>query len=133
MEVREISKTPKKTLPPEKMEALVKKKRAEDEKMVKGMFEFTDAGGGWLDFAYRIYKGAPIQMIKIYHGEIVDLPMGIIRHLNNTFKKVRTFGEGTFSVSGATSGGVIPQGPGTKLPTSYVKTSRCRFTPMDML
>ncbi len=129
MEIREINAKPKNTMAADKFEALLKKKRADDDKIVKGMFEFTDAGGGWLDFAYRFYKGAPIQCIKIYHGEIVDLPMGIVRHLNNTYKKIRTFGSGKLGANGLPEGGML-QGSG-KVPTSFMKTSRCRFVPMD--
>ena len=55
------------------------------------MFEFLDAQGGWLEFAYRKYPGEPIQMIKMIHGEICDLPMGIIKHLNNTKRKIRRY------------------------------------------
>ena len=73
-------------------------------------------------------------MIKIFHGEIVDLPMGIVRHLNNTFKKVRTLGDGqNLAVSGVPGGAIIPGGMGTKVPMSYTKTSRCRFTQVDLL
>ena len=87
MEIREISKKLKKSLPPQEREELVKKMRKEDDKIMNGMFEFLDAQGGWLEFSYRKYPGEPIQIIKLIHGEICDLPMGIIKHLNNTKKK----------------------------------------------
>ena len=58
-----------------------------------GMFEFLDAQGGWLEFAYRKYPGEPIQMIKLFHGEICDFPMGIVKHLNNTKKKIRRYSQ----------------------------------------
>jgi hypothetical protein len=94
--------------------------RKEDDKMVNGMFEFLDAQGGWLEFAYRKYPGEPIQMIKMIHGEICDLPMGIIKHLNNTKRKVRRYNlELTES--------------GKKPPRSYETISRVRFTPMSVL
>jgi len=120
MEIREINKKPKKSLPePERLE-LVKKMRKEDDKIVNGMFEFLDAQGGWLEFAYRKYPGEPIQMIKLIHGEICDLPMGIIKHLNNTKKKVRRYN------LELTEGG---QKPARK----YETISRVRFTPMSVL
>ncbi len=120
MEIREINKKPKNSLPALEREELVKKMRKEDDKLVNGMFEFLDAQGGWLEFAYRKYPGEPIQMIKMIHGEICDLPMGIIKHLNNTKKKVRRY-----SMELAASG--------KKTPRSYETISRVRFTPMSVL
>jgi len=120
MEVRELNKKPKKSLPPAEREELVKKMRKEDDKLMTGMFEFLDAQGGWLEFAYRKYPGEPIQMIKMIHGEICDLPMGIIRHLNNTKKKIRRY-----SMELAASG--------QRAPRAYETVSRVRFTPTAVL
>ena len=120
MEVREINKKPKNKLPALEREELIKKMRKEDDKIRTGMFEFLDAMGGWLEFAYRKYPGEPIQMIKMIHGEICDLPMGIIKHLNNTKKKVRRY-----------SMELSPDGK--KIPRSYETVSRVRFTPTDVL
>ena len=120
MEVRELNKKKPNTLPPQERDALVVKMRKEDDVLRKGMFEFIDAQGGWLEFAYRKYPGEPIQMIKMIHGEICDLPMGIIKHLNNTKKKVRKY-----SLE-------LPSNNG-KVPRSYEVISRVRFTPMDVL
>jgi hypothetical protein len=120
MEVRELHKKTKNTLPPAEREELVKKSRKEDEKLRKGMFEFIDAQGGWLEFAYRKYPGEPIQMIKLIHGEICDLPMGLIKHLNNTKKKVRRYN-------------MQDPGTGARPTRSYEVISRVRFTPMDVL
>jgi hypothetical protein len=120
MEVRELNKKPKNSLPePERIE-LVKKMRKEDDKIRKGMFEFLDAQGGWLEFAYRKYPGEPIQMIKLIHGEICDLPMGIIKHLNNTKKKIRRYNM------------ELPA-DGKRPLRIYETISRVRFTPMDVL
>lgn len=120
MEVREINKKQKKTMPePERLE-LVKKMRKEDEKIVNGMFEFLDAQGGWLEFAYRKYPGEPIQIIKLVHGETCDLPMGLVRHLNNTKKKVRRYSM------------ELPEN-GQRIPRKYETISRVRFTPSAVL
>ena len=121
MEVREINKKIRKTLPAQERDELVKKMRKEDEKMVNGMFEFLDAQGGWLEFSYRKYPGEPIQIIKIVHGEICDLPMGIIKHLNNTKKKVRRYSM------------ELPSNGSQRIPRSYETISRARFTPMAVL
>src|ERR1700678_3470854 len=120
MEIREINKKARNTLPPAEREARVKEMRKEDDKIRKGMFEFLDAQGGWLEFAYRKYPGEPIQMIKMIHGEICDLPMGIIKHLNNTKRKVRRY-----------SMELTPDG--RKPLRSYETVSRLRFTPMDVM
>src|SRR5947207_549258 len=120
MEVREITKKLRHTLPAPEREDLVKKSRKEDDKLRTGMFEFLDAQGGWLEFSYRKYPGEPVKIIKLIHGEICDLPMGIIKHLNNTKKKVRRYNM------------EIPQSGG-KPPRSYETISRVRFTPTDVL
>jgi hypothetical protein len=120
MEIRELNKKVKNSLPPLEREELVKKMRREDDKMITGMFEFLDAQGGWLEFAYRKYPGESIQMIKLIHSEICDLPMGIVKHLNNTKKKVRRYSQ------------ELPAS-GQKIPRSYETISRVRFTPTDVL
>lgn len=120
MEIRELHKKQKNSMPAAEKDALVMKLRKEDEKLKKGMFEFLDAQGGWLDFAYRKWPGEPIQMIKLTHGEICDLPMGIIKHLNNTKKKVRRY-----DLSLPPEGGKPTRG--------FEVISRVRFTPMDVM
>jgi len=120
MEVRELNKKAKNRLPAAERDELVKKMREEDDKIRTGMFEFIDAQGGWLEFAYRKYPGEPIQMIKMIHGEICDLPMGIIKHLNNTKRKIRRYN-------------MELSQEGKKMPRSYETVSRVRFTPTDVL
>ena len=120
MEVREIHKKLVNTLPAQEREELLKKMRREDDKVRKGMFEFLDAQGGWLEFSYRKYPGEPIQIIKLIHGEICDLPMGIIKHLNNTKRKIRRYNM------------ELPS-DGKRPPRSYEVVSRVRFTPTDVL
>src|SRR5215467_6113610 len=71
----------------------IKKLQKEGEKLINGIFEFVDAQGGWLDFSYRFYPGEPIRTVKITHGEQVDIPMDLVRHLNNVYKKVRIMKE----------------------------------------
>ena len=94
----------------------IKKLQKEGEKLVNGIFEFVDAQGGWLDFSYRFYPGEPIRTVKISHGERVDLPMDLVKHLNNVYKKVRLMRENA-------DGGV----------DQISKISRTRFIPMDMI
>lgn len=120
MEVREINRKQKNTLPPQEREDLIKKMRKEDDKIRTGMFEFLDAQGGWFEFSYRKYPGEPIQMIKLIHGEICDLPMGIIKHLNNTKRKIRRYS-------------IEMSEDGKKVPRSFETVSRLRFTPTDVM
>ena len=123
MEVREITKKIKHTLPPAERDKRVKEMRAEDDKMRKGMFEFLDAQGGWIEFSYRKYPGEPIKIIRLVHGEICDIPMGIIKHINNTKRKVRRY-----DLSLPTN-----NAPGVKPARTFETVSRLRFTPMDVL
>ena len=126
MEIKELHRKQKNTCTPEQYAELVKKLRKEYDKPCKGMFEFIDAQGGWLEFTERTFKDQPITTIRLTHGEICELPMGIVRRLNNTKKKVRTFG----SQNGATRGGELPI---KGLPSTCEVISRVRFTPMDVL
>jgi hypothetical protein len=120
MEVRELNKKQKNTLPASERDELVKKMRKEDDKLRKGMFEFLDAQGGWLEFAYRKYPGETIQMYKLFHGEICELHMGLVKHLNNTKKKIRRYSM------------ELPAS-GQRAPRSFETISRVRFTPMDVM
>lgn len=121
MKVVEIHKKKINTVPKEKCEEMIKKLRKEHEKLVKGMFEFTDAQGGWLDFSYRYFPGDPLMTFHFVHGEITEIPMGIVKHLNNTYKKVRQMPR------------ELVEGKGSMLKGPVEKTSRVRFIPMDML
>tara|TARA_R110000868_G_scaffold185920_9_gene428023 strand:+ start:596 stop:973 length:378 start_codon:yes stop_codon:yes gene_type:complete len=125
MEVKEIVKKKWKNPNPEKTADEVKKLQKEHSKLVKGMFEFVDAQGGWIDFTYRFFKDEPIQQIRLIHGEICELPMGIVRHLNNTYKKVRQFA--------ASSPDKAVEMKMRGVPSTVEKTSRLRFTPVDVM
>jgi hypothetical protein len=120
VEVREITMKIKNSLPAQEREDLIKKLRKEDDKMVTGMFEFIDAQGGWIEFTYRKWPGESIKIIRLEHGEICDLPMGLVKQLNNTVKKVRKYNME-----------LAPDGK--KVPRSYTRQSRVRFTPTNVL
>ena len=120
MEIKELGRVSRKFLTKEKMEEKVKQMRKEHEKPVKGMFEFLDAQGGWLDFCYRIFKDDPLYTFHLTHGEICELPMGIVKHLNNTKKKIR-LPNTEFNKSMRGVGPVCEN------------ISRIRFTPVDVL
>ena len=126
MEVKEIVRSSQKTVKPEVRKELLDKARKEHSKLVKGQFEFVDAQGGWLEFNYRFFPEDMLVTYKFVHGEICEIPMGLVKHLNNTVKKVRRFG----IESGAQRGNEIPN---RGLPSSYESISRVRFIPMDVL
>lgn len=94
----------------------IKKLQKEGERLVKGIFEFVDAQGGWFDFCYRFYPGEPIRTVKINHGETVDIPVDVAKHLNNVYKKVR-----------------LPRQNADQGVDTITKTSRTRFIPLDII
>lgn len=99
----------------------IKKMRKEGEKLVKGMFEFVDAQGGWIDFSYRFFAEDPIRTVHINHGEIIEVPIILARHLNNVYKKIRVPPKELDE-----TGRPVAKG-------SVTKISRTRFTPVDIM
>lgn len=126
MQVKEIVRHTQKTVKPEIRKELLDKARKEHAKMVKGKFEFLDAQGGWLEFNYRFFPEDMLVTYKFVHGEECEIPMGLVKHLNNTVKKVRNFGMDT----GAHRGNELPD---RGLPSTYTVSSRVRFTPLSVL
>lgn len=119
--------TKKKSVKPDPVvyEERLKKMRKDSEKTVKGMFEFIDAQGGWLEFTYRIFPGEPIGKYRLVHGQIYEIPMGVVKHLNNTKKKIRKF---AMSAPGEAS-----ELTGRGIPSSFEVQSRVRFTSTDLM
>ena len=107
-------------MPAAELAALIKKKRAEDERMVRGKFEFVDAQGGWFEFSNRIWPGELIKVIKIFHNEVCELPMGLVKLLNNCVRKIRRY-----NLELPSHGG--------KTPRTFETMSRVRFIPLDVL
>lgn len=122
MQVREYGKKIKNTKPRAEVEEMIKKQKKIDEKLVKGQFEFTDAEGGFFEFSYKIYPGDPIQTFHLIHGEICTIPYGVVRHLNNTKKKIRRY-----------QGVEQPPTGSRRLPRTFETTSRVRFVPEEYL
>lgn len=122
MQIKEIANR-KYNLPSEseksRAKELIEKQRKDGQKMIKGMFEFIDAQGGWLDFSYRFYPGEPVRTIHITHGEIVEIPRDLVKHLNNIYKKVRKMAPELDESGKAIKMGVVE------------RYSRTRFTPID--
>jgi hypothetical protein len=121
MQVVEYKKPVKNFKPKTETEELIKKARKEDEKLVKGRFEFTDAQGGFFEFTYRWYPGL-IQKFTLVHGETCELPIGLVKHLNNTNHKVHKY----MNVE-------QPENGPLKLPTTYDVVSRVKFIPIEFV
>lgn len=126
MEIKTISRKKVNTYTTQETEERLKKYRKEYDKPVKGMFEFIDAQGGWIEFNLRIFPGEAPMYLKFIHGEICEIPMGIVKHLNNTKKKIRRF---SIDKEGGGTSGLPTRG----VPSSYETISRIRFTPIDVL
>ena len=122
MQVKELHKKTNNTKSKVEVEAMIKALRKEDEKLIKGQFEFVEAEGGFFEFSYRMYPGDAIQTFQLIHGEICEIPFGIVKHLNGTKKKIRRYKD----VEQPPTGNV-------KVPRTYETTSRVRFVPVDFL
>lgn len=121
MLVRSLNKKIRNHKPKAEVDEMIKKMRKEDEKLVKGQFEFTEAEGGSFDFAYRIYPGEIVQYTLV-HGEICEIPMGVVKHLNGCKKKIKKYA----NVEQKAKGSII-------LPRAYDTISRVRFVPEEFL
>ena len=122
MLVKSVSKRIINHKPKPEVDDMIKKMRKEDEKLVKGYFEFVEAEGGYFDFTYRIYPGDPIQHYTLVHGETCDLPIGVVKHLNGCKKKIRRYSNVEQAPTGA-----------TKMPKTFDTISRVRFVPVDFI
>lgn len=122
MLVRSVTKKIRNHKPKTEVDAMIKAMRKEDEKLVRGQFEFTEAEGGSFDFTYRIYPGEPIQHFTLVHGEICEIPMGVVKHLNGCKKKIKKYA----NIEQKAKGSII-------LPRAYDTISRVRFVPEEFL
>lgn len=122
MRVIELQKKMNNFKPKAEVDEMIRKMKKEDEKLVKGQFEFTEAEGGFFSFSYRIYPGDQIQTFQLLHGEICTIPMGLVRHLNGTKRKIARYS----NVEQASDGPIKPL-------RQYETISRVRFTPYDYL
>ena len=56
--------------------------RDKDRTMVRGKLIFHEVPGGTMEFPFRAYKGDPIKTYTLKDGEIVEIPLGVAKHLN---------------------------------------------------
>ena len=72
-----------------------------------------------VEFGYRKYPGERILMIKLIHDEHTTLNMGIVKHLNNTVRKVRKYN--------------LEMPSNGKANRSFTTQSRVRFIPDSVM
>lgn len=118
MRVQEIHKKSPKKGDSNKVKEEIARRRKEGEKMVKGIFEFTEAGGGSFEFMYRLYPGQNFTKIQLNHGETCEVPMDVVKLINNTKKKIRQYDNIMLPSDGV-------------LPRRFVTESRIKFTPLE--
>ncbi len=126
MDSKQIRRSSNKKVDKVKAKELLDKMRKEHAPLVKGKFEFVDAGSGWFEFNYRIFPEDLLVTYKFIHNEICEIPMGLVKHLNNTVRKVRSFGMN----DGSERGNLLPI---RGVPSTFDATSRVRFTSVDLL
>lgn len=117
MQIRTIQRKPNKTVNKVKAKELMDNLRKEHSRLVKGKFEFVDAQGGFIEFNYRYFPEDMLVSYKFVHNEVCEIPIGLVKHINNTKKIVRTFSD---------------ELPERGVPSTYMVNSRIRFTPEDM-
>ena len=122
MKVREHNPKVRNTRSKKDVEDLIAKKRKEDEKMIKGHFEFSEAEGGFFEFTYKIYPGDPIRTVQIIHGEVCEIPFGVMKILNNSKRKISRYK----NVEQPHSGPI-------RAPRTVETTSRMKFIPVEYL
>ena len=126
MQIKQIHRKTEIKSDPVKVKEMMDKMRKEHSKMIKGKFEFVDAECGYFEFVYRMFPEDLLCTYRFVHGEVCEIPLGLARHLNNTYKKIRTIGDG----DGSQRGNELPR---RGLPTTFNGVSRVRFTPVDMM
>lgn len=66
---------------PTKAPESIRFQRDKDREKVKGVFKYYDQPGGLLSFAFRKYKGDPVEEYKLFDGQVYTLPLGVVKHL----------------------------------------------------
>ncbi len=96
--------------------------RAADQKKVKGIFRDLEVKGGRLQFAFKKWQGEDIQNYDLRDGQEYELPMGVIKHLNNLH-----YTEDSYSKDLLSADGVPVKNPNPK------KVTRFSFQPKEFV
>lgn len=83
MSINDVNETKKTANPSKELSPNLKHQRDKDRQMVRGKFIFHEVPGGRMEFPFRAYKGDPIEMYRMTDGEILTIPLGVYKHLNN--------------------------------------------------
>ena len=122
MRVIELNRKKINKKPAAEVQEMIKKMRKEYDVPVKGMFEFIGAEGGFFEFTERMFPGDPISTIQLIHGEICEIPMGLVKRLNNTKQKISRYKDVEQNQTGP-----------IKRPRTVETIARVKFTPVDYL
>ena len=122
MRVIELKRKQTKTKSKAEVDEMIKRERKLYEVPVKGMFEFIGAEGGFFKFTERKFPGDPIFTIELIHGEMCELPMGIVKRLNNSKQKIKRYKDPEQNHHGQ-----------IKHPKTYDTVARIKFTPEDYI
>lgn len=73
----------------EKDRPKMEKNKKEDERIVKAQYLNKDGANERLERAYMKYEGQPITTWRFLHGEIYDVPKGLVDDVNDPNKRTR--------------------------------------------
>lgn len=59
------------------------REKQRDSTMVKGTFQCHEPRGGCVKFAFKAYKGDPVQTYEFHDGKQYTIPLAVAKHLNN--------------------------------------------------
>jgi hypothetical protein len=66
----------------DKIKTQLEHQRKKDREQVRGIFRFHEVPGGVMEFAFKKYKGDPLETFKLHDGEVYTIPLGVAKHLN---------------------------------------------------
>ena len=70
----------------------LQKEYLEDQKMVKGIFNFYEVRGGRMGFVYKKHKEEDVRKYELVDGQVYTIPLGVAKHLNkNGWYPVHSF------------------------------------------
>jgi len=96
--------------------------RKADAKKIKGIFRDLEVKGGTLNFFFKKWPGDEIMPYSLTDGQEYDLPVGVIKHLNNIH-----YIEDSYSKDLITTDGRPMKNPNPK------KVSRFSFTASEYI
>jgi len=74
--------------------------RQADRRKVKGIFRDLEVKGGVIKFAFKKWKGDDIVPYELHDGQEYELPLGVVKHLNNLCHYEDSFSKDLLSATG---------------------------------